>query len=901
MIDALARKIFGSRNERLLNRMTRQVQRINALEATYEKLSDAELQAKTAEFKQRLADGASLESLLVEAFAAVREASKRTLGMRHYDVQLLGGMVLNQGKIAEMHTGEGKTLVATLPLYLNALAGKGAHLVTVNDYLAKRDATQMGEIYQFLGMSVGVILTNLSTEARREAYACDITYGTNNEFGFDYLRDNMAFSLADQVQRPLAFAVVDEVDSILIDEARTPLIISGPAEDNIELYSTLTKLIPRLEKQMEKDGPGDYTLDEKSKQAHLTDAGHQRLEEMLLEAGILQEGESLYSPTNITLMHYVSAVLRAHTLYQRDVDYMVKDNQILIVDEHTGRAMPGRRWSDGLHQAIEAKEGVSVQGENQTLASITFQNYFRLYEKLSGMTGTADTEAYEFHHTYGLEVVVMPTNKPMVRQDYPDFVFLKMKDKFGAILKDIKACQARQQPVLVGTASIETSEYLSQLLTKAKVPHAVLNAKHHEREAHIIAEAGRPGAVTIATNMAGRGTDIILGGSWQAEVAAMDAPTAEDVAKIKVDWQKRHDVVINAGGLHIIGSERHEARRIDNQLRGRSGRQGDPGSSRFYLSLEDNLVRIFVSESMAKMMARLGMGDGEPLESKLVSKQIAKAQKKVEQHHYDIRKQLLAYDDAANDQRRVIYDQRQYLLSSEDITELLDELRRQVVSELIAQYIPSDSVEEQWDLEGLAISLKEDFALALDVKQLLDVVQMDMNELHQKILDTLIEQHRAKVAIVEVSAMRQFEKNVMLQCLDTRWREHLNNMDHLRNSIGLRGYAQKDPKQEYKKESFFLFENMLSQFQFDVVTTIAKVQVQTPEQVAQAQANWQQKPVMNFEHAELNELDQSGSMTSQNVAGAGVRAVVSNERKPGRNEACPCGSGKKYKHCHGRL
>lgn len=885
MINTVVKKFFGSRNERLIKRMMKEVKKINALESTYEALSDEQIRAKTAEFKQRLSQGEQLENLLTEAFAVVREASKRTLGMRHYDVQLIGGMVLHEGKIAEMHTGEGKTLVATLPLYLNALKGKGVHLVTVNDYLAKRDAEQMGKIYSFLDMSTGVIVADMTPQARQAAYACDITYGTNNEFGFDYLRDNMAFTREDRVQRDLYFAVVDEVDSILIDEARTPLIISGPAEGNAQLYVVLNKLIPKLVKAASEESEGDYYLDEKSKQAYLTEQGHQRLEEMLVEANILKEGESLYSPSNVTMMHFVSAVLRAHTLFHKDVDYIVRNEEVIIVDEHTGRAMPGRRWSDGLHQAVEAKEGVKIQNENQTLASITYQNYFRLYDKLAGMTGTADTEAYEFHHTYGLEVVIIPTNKPLIRKDMPDYVFLTMKEKFEAVIKDIQKAQEKGQPVLVGTASIETSERLSQLLAQAQIKHEVLNAKQHAREATVIAQAGRPGAVTIATNMAGRGTDIILGGSWQAEVAALENAAPEQIEKIKADWQKRHDQVLAAGGLHIIGSERHESRRIDNQLRGRSGRQGDPGSSRFFLSLEDNLVRIFVSEGMARMMQKMGMGQGEPLESKLVSKQIAKAQKKVEAHHYDIRKQLLEYDDVANDQRHVIYDQRRYLLENEpkEFMGLLSELQQEVVQTLVENYIPADSVEEQWDIEGLATALVGEFALQIDIEAILNEGDVDL--LANKILQALQAQFANKEKQVGVEAMQQYVKNVLLQALDKHWREHLSALDHLRQSISLRGYAQRDPKQEYKKEAFMLFKSMLDGFHYEAVTTIAKVQVAQPEEVDAAQQAWVNKQqAVHFSTA------------------AGHDNEVSEEvPKVGRNELCPCGSGKKYKHCHGAL
>jgi len=895
MIQALIKNVFGSRNDRLLKSIYKSVEKINAMEPEFVKLTDAELQAKTQEFRSRLNQGATLDDILEEAFATAREASKRVLGMRHYDVQLIGGMVLHQGKIAEMRTGEGKTLVATLALYLNALSGKGAHLVTVNDYLAQRDAGIMAKLYEFLGLSTGVIVSQMDNQAKRAAYACDITYGTNNEFGFDYLRDNMAFSLQEKVQRELNFAVVDEVDSILIDEARTPLIISGAVEDSSDLYIQLNKIVPKLKKRDAPEGEGDYYLDEKVKQAFLTESGHEHLESLLAEAGILAEGESLYNANNIGLMHYLNAVLRAHALFHKDVDYMIKDNEIMIVDEHTGRAMPGRRWSDGLHQAIEAKEGVKIQAENQTLASITFQNYFRLYNKLSGMTGTADTEAYEFHQIYGLEVVVIPTNKPMVRKDHHDVIFLTMPEKFEAIVKDIKACVEKGQPVLVGTASIETSEYLSTLLNKAGINHQVLNAKQHAREAGIIAEAGRPSAVTIATNMAGRGTDIILGGNWQMEIEALPEKTDEAISLIKQEWQKRHDQVIEAGGLHIIGSERHESRRIDNQLRGRSGRQGDPGSSRFYLSLQDNLVRIFASERIAGLMKGMGMGKGEALESRMISRSIAGAQKKVEGHNFDIRKQLLDYDNVANDQRLVIYAQRNELLGADDVSNIINNIGKDVIAQLVAVYIPVGSLEEQWDVKGLEQALQNDFNANLPISSWLES-QPDLDEksLLEKITQEIEQHYEAKKAKVNIEALKQFEKMILLQSMDTHWREHLSNLDHLRHSINLRGYAQKDPKQEYKRESFNLFSDMLDKFKFDVVTTLAKVQLTTPEDANEVESQWRQSVNhMDFQHAELDGMG--------NVQDA--RPTVSQDTftRVGRNDPCPCGSGRKFKQCHGVL
>lgn len=898
---AILNAFLGSRNERVVKRMQKRVNRINALEKEFEALEDQALQAKTAEFKQRLADGATLDSLLVEAFATVREAGKRVLGMRHYDVQMIGGMVLHQGDIAEMHTGEGKTLVATLPLYLNALTGKGVHLVTVNDYLAKRDAEQMGQIYRFLGLTVGVIVANMDPEARKQAYGADITYGTNNEFGFDYLRDNMAFSIEEQVQRELNFVVVDEVDSILIDESRTPLIISGAAEDSSSLYQQLTKIVPKLTKREKEDGPGDYYLDEKSKQAYLTDAGHETVEKLLIDAKILSEGENLYSAGNVATMHFFSAVLRAYTLYQKDVDYIVQNNEIVIIDEHTGRAMAGRRWSDGLHQAVEALEGVPIQGENQTLASITFQNFFRLYNKLAGMTGTADTEAYEFHQTYGLEVVIIPTNKPMVRKDNPDVVYLTIKEKFDAIVTELKQCVEQKRPVLVGTASIEMSELLSGLLKKAKIKHEVLNAKQHEREAHIVAQAGRPGTITIATNMAGRGTDIILGGSWQAEIDDLEQPTDAQIQKIKADWQQRHDDVLAAGGLHILGTERHESRRIDNQLRGRAGRQGDKGSSRFFLSMEDNLVRIFAADRMSGMLRKLGLKDGEALESRMISKAIANAQKKVETFYFDMRKHLLEYDNVANEQRQVIYQQRQDLLSSEDVTEVMEAVFADVVSQLVTTHIPPESLEEQWDIKGLDAALKGDFDTDFSVQAQLDHASEvpEEHELKQKIFDQISQQLENKKSQADATMLMQFQKTLLLQTLDSHWREHLSNMDHLRQSINLRGYAQKDPKQEYKREAFELFSDMLDGFKYEVVTTLLKVQVRAPEEVAAAEEQWRHAfGNMNFQHASLNEFSEESTPADPQQSN---QPITRDMPKVGRNDPCPCGSGKKYKQCHGKL
>ena len=912
MLTGLLKKVFGSKNDRELKRMGKIVKAINALEVDLEKLTDEELTAKTVEFRQRLDEGASLDQLLPEAFAVVREASKRVMGMRHFDVQMIGGMSLHDGKVAEMRTGEGKTLVATLAVYLNALSGLGVHVVTVNDYLAERDAEWMRPLYEALGLTVGVALSGQDPTTKRAAYAADITYGTNNEFGFDYLRDNMAFSIDEKVQRDFNFAVVDEVDSILIDEARTPLIISGPAEDSSQMYVTINELIPQLQRFDGEIDPQDesqdisehFAVDEKNRTVELTEAGHAAVEELLTQRDLLGEGESLYAPHNLNLLHHVLAGLRAHNLYQRDVDYIVQNNEVVIVDEHTGRIMQGRRWSEGLHQAVEAKEGVSVQNESQTFASTTFQNYFRLYNKLSGMTGTADTEAFELRQIYGLDVVVIPTNKPVSRIDGNDLVYMTVEEKYEAIIKEIKSCQDAKRPVLVGTASVESSELISSLLKKEKVEHSVLNAKNHGGEASIIAQAGRPGAVTIATNMAGRGTDIVLGGKLEAELQALDNPSEEKIAEITAVWKERHQQVLDNGGLHIIGTERHESRRIDNQLRGRAGRQGDPGSSRFFLSLEDDLMRIFASDRVRQLMQALGMERGEAIEHKMVSNAIEKAQRKVEGRNFDIRKALLEYDDVANDQRTVIYDQRNELMATDDISETIGNVREEVVASKFSEFVPPQSLEEQWDIAGLEKSLETDFAVKLPVQEWLDQDDTLHEEtLYQKVQDEILAVYKQKELQVGEGTMRNFEKQVMLQVLDTLWKEHLQTMDHLRQGIHLRGYAQKNPKQEYKRESFHLFQELLDNIKRDVIRIICHVQVQQPEEVEameQQRREQAEKQQMDFTH------DQRSAMSgNDDVAAEGgdepVETFVREGRKVGRNEPCPCGSGKKYKQCHGKL
>jgi preprotein translocase subunit SecA len=935
MLNKIFRKVFGSRNERLVKRMSKSVEQISALEPQMESLTDAELRAKTDEFRQRLADGSSLDALLPEAFAVVREAGKRVLHMRHFDVQLIGGMVLHDGKIAEMRTGEGKTLVATLAVYLNALPGKGVHVVTVNDYLARRDAAWMGRLYGFLGLTTGVINSSggmgpdsasylfdpeyagsddgyrqMRPVTRKEAYAADITYGTNNEFGFDYLRDNMAFRADDRAQRR-HFAVVDEVDSILIDEARTPLIISGPADDNAEMYKKVNVIPPQLSRQdpITNDegkpdfGPGDYSVDEKARQVFLSDQGHERVEQMLTEMDLLAEDASLYDPQNIALMHHVMAALRAYALFQKNVDYIVRDGQVIIVDEFTGRTMPGRRWSDGLHQAVEAKEGVAIQQENQTLASITFQNYFRLYDKLAGMTGTADTEAYEFQQIYNLEVVVIPTNRPAQRNDESDLVFLTQKEKFTAIIEDIRDCVERGQPVLVGTASIEVSELVDQLLTQAKIPHQVLNAKQHEREAGIVAEAGRPGAVTIATNMAGRGTDIVLGGNLESELDDLDPDASEEQRKAhEAEWHQRHQKVLQAGGLRVIGTERHESRRIDNQLRGRSGRQGDPGSSRFYLSLEDNLMRIFASDRVGSMMKRLGMEEGEAIEHPWVNKAIENAQRKVEGRNFDIRKQLLEYDDVANDQRKVVYGQRDELMNVDDISDSVAGLRADVLEGVINAHIPPQSLEEMWDVPGLTKALSDELGLDLPIQQWLDQDdQLHEESLRKKIAEAFDESYAAKEQLIGAEQLRYIEKAVMLQTLDSHWKEHLAAMDYLRQGIHLRGYAQKNPKQEYKREAFEMFSTMLDAIKHEVITLLARLRVEAPPPElapGPAEGNFQ------FRHEEFHGLAAEPAAPvppSSGEPAEPAQPFVRGDRKVGRNEPCPCGSGKKYKQCHGRL
>jgi preprotein translocase subunit SecA len=916
-------KIFGSKNQREIKKLSKVVDRINAFESDIQALSDEALKAKTIEFRERFEQGEALEKMLPEAFAVVREAGVRAMGMRHFDVQMIGGMVLFSGKIAEMRTGEGKTLVATLPAYLAGLTGRGVHLVTVNEYLARRDALWMQPLYEFLGLTVGVVVPNQSPEEKREAYQADITYGTNNEFGFDYLRDNMAFRLEDRFQRPLSYAIIDEVDSILIDEARTPLIISGAVENSSKRYLEINALVPLLkqvekvpeksmiERRMEDDTPldGDFIVDEKSRQVELTDPGHEKVEDLMVSRGLLEEGENLYSATNLTLLHQLQSALRANYLFHKEVEYIVQDQQIVLIDEHTGRTMPGRRLSEGLHQAIEAKEGVPIQNESQTLASTTFQNYFRLYEKLSGMTGTADTEAFEFHQIYGLDVVVIPTNKPMIRDDANDLIYLTTGEKHKAIVEDIIEFRDKGAPILVGTASIETSEILSKFLNKEKIQHAVLNAKYHEKEAQIIAEAGRPGTVTIATNMAGRGTDIVLGGRWESEVAALADATPEQVEKIKADWQKRHDQVIEAGGLHIIGTERHESRRIDNQLRGRAGRQGDPGYSRFYLSLEDNLMRIFASDKVGALMRRLGMGEGEAIEHKMVTNSIEKAQRKVEGRNFDIRKQLLEYDDVANDQRQIVYQRRNELMEIDDISNVIETMREGVGQEHISLYIPPQSLEEQWDVAGLEQSLEGEFGVKLPVQQWLD----DDNTLYEeslraRILEEIVKSYNDKCALVGEN-MRVFEKQITLQILDTLWKEHLSQMDSLRQGIGLRGYGGKNPKQEYKREAYALFEELLNNLQHEVVKFLSLVQIKQDESadaIERKRIQEQQKERTNLVHQNATAL---AAGNADNAEGANGQPAEPQQQTPytreaqkvGRNEPCPCGSGKKFKQCHGKL
>lgn len=893
----MVRKIFGSRNERLLKQYRKIVVAINDLEAKFTNLSDAQLPEYHAALRQRHKNGEKIETLLTESFALVREAAKRTLGMRHFDVQLIGGITLFDGKIAEMRTGEGKTLVATLPACLNTLTGYGVHIVTVNDYLAKRDAAWMTPVYNALGLKVGVVVHGMSLAEKQEAYASDIIYGTNNEFGFDYLRDNMAFSAAERMQGRLSFAIVDEVDSILIDEARTPLIISGAAQDSSELYLKINKMIPSLTLQTEKDGPGDYALDEKSKQAFLTEAGHQNVEELLVRSGLLQEGASLYDGQNINLVHHIYAALRAHGIYRRDVDYIVKDNEVVIVDEHTGRTMPGRRWSDGLHQAIEAKEGVEIQSENQTLASITFQNYFRLYDKLAGMTGTADTEAFEFHQIYGLEVVVIPTNRGNQRKDLPDLIYLTQEEKFAAIIEDIKDCVQRKQPVLVGTISIETSEFLSNLLKKQNIPHQVLNAKFHEKEAEIIAEAGRTGKVTIATNMAGRGTDIVLGGKSLP-------PTEEevvDLAQQKLEWQQRHDAAIAAGGLHIIGTERHESRRIDNQLRGRSGRQGDPGSTRFYLSIRDNLMRIFISDTLSGFLNKLGMAKGEAISASVITRAVENAQRKVEGYNFDIRKQLLDFDNVANDQRKVIYQQRNELMETNDVSAMIKDLQQDVIRSVVEQYIPVQSVEDEWQVAELEKCLEQEFGQKIPVQQWLDADKnLHAEAIAQRLVDHFLRLHAEKEAQITAPNMRHLEKVIMLNVLDSNWKDHLATMDYVRQSIHLRGYAQKDPKQEYKREAFDLFTSMLDSIKREVVSLLAKIHVQAEIDVAAVDENMRREnKKLEFHHDAAEGLIPTEPEASESVTVE--HPYVRNEPKVGRNDPCPCGSGRKYKQCHGNI
>jgi preprotein translocase subunit SecA len=898
MLSKVMKTVFGSRNDRIIKKISQRVLRINQLEASMQALSDDELKQKTEEFRQRFAAGETLEQLLDEAFATCREAAVRVLGMRHYDVQLVGGMILHNNQITEMRTGEGKTLVATLPAYLNAISGKGVHIVTVNDYLAERDAEWMGQIYNFLGLSVGVVLSSMDYATKRESYKADVTYGTNNQFGFDYMHDNLCFSLEERVQRELNYAIVDEVDSILIDEARTPLIISGQASDSSDLYTRINSIIPRLSRVEVEDGPGDYSVDEKSKQAFLTEEGHDTAEGLMTEAGLLEEGESLYDAANIMLVHHLNAGLRAHSIYTRDVDYIVQDDSIVIVDEFTGRTMPGRRWSEGLHQAIEAKEGVKIQHENQTIASITFQNYFRLYNKLAGMTGTADTEAFEFQQIYGLEVVVVPTNQPMIREDLGDLIYLSAREKFESIIEDIRDCVKRGQPVLVGTTSVETSEYLSGLLDKVKIKHQILNAKQHEREAKVIADAGLPGKVTIATNMAGRGTDIVLGGNLEVQLKEHAEDQQAEREQLTRDWQQRHDEVIAAGGLHIIGTERHESRRIDNQLRGRSGRQGDPGSTRFYLSMEDSLMRIFASEKVAGLMQKLGMAEGEAIEHPWVSRAIENAQRKVEAHNFDIRKQLLQYDDVANDQRKVIYQQRNDLLHSESISDAIANMRKDVVQAVVRAHVPPNSLDEQWDIGGLEQILANEFGVELSIQRWLDdeeqITDEDICDRVQAHFETVYQQ---KAEMLGEELMVRLEKEITLMIVDRHWKEHLAAMDYLRQGIGLRGYAQKNPVQEYKRESFEMFTAMLDSINYEVVQALTRVQIRGEEQVEALEQRHQPDQQIKMEHASAN-----NPLAGEQAQDDGqAQPFVRKERKIGRNEPCYCGSGKKFKQCHGKL
>ena len=910
MFGKVTKKLFGSRNDRLIKTYLKQTTKITDLDTEYSALTDEQVAAKTAEFRERLSKGETLEDLLPEAFATVREAGKRTMGMRHYDVQMVGGMTLHEGKIAEMRTGEGKTLVATLAAYLNALPAKGVHVITVNDYLATRDARWMSQLYTFLGLTTGIIVNGMDQAQRHASYAADITYGTNNEFGFDYLRDNMAHEKEERVQRELYYAIVDEVDSILIDEARTPLIISGAAEDSSEMYAAIDKIVPHLKRQEGEDGEevtveGDFTVDEKSKQIFLTDAGHHTAEKLLQDADILPEGASLYDSASISVLHHFNAGLRAHNLFTKNVDYLVTDGEIVIVDEFTGRTMPGRRWSEGLHQAVEAKEGVHINAENQTMASITFQNYFRLYEKLSGMTGTADTEAFELHEIYGLEVVVIPGNKPLARTDGNDLVYMTEEEKYQAIAEEISECQKKGQPVLIGTASIESSEVLSNLLDKMKIKHEVLNAKQHEREAIIIENAGRPGALTIATNMAGRGTDIVLGGSLEAETNELGEDASEaQISELKADWQKRHEAVIEAGGLHIIGTERHESRRIDNQLRGRAARQGDPGSSRFFLSLEDNLMRIFASERVKAIMTRLGMEKGQAIEAKMVSKSIENAQRKVEGHNFDIRKNLLEYDDVANDQRKVIYEMRAELLDAGDVEEEIESFIEDVVDTTIDGYIPPQSIDEQWKIKGLTKYMSEEMALDLDIQGWLDKDESLHEEpLREKILDSVIKHIKAKEDLIGNESMRRLERDVMLHVVDSHWKEHLASMDYLRQSVGLRGYAQKNPKQEYKREAYEMFEELLGKIKVDVVKFLCKLEITMPEDVEaiEAEHKQQQDKAGDLEFSHDESTDDALQLQPQSHEPFKKGQQTTPAEKVGRNDPCPCGSGKKYKQCHGKL